>query len=286
MRRWLLVLLCLPCLAAPPVARDLASVRASFKTKLVRQGPSPQAPEVLKLPKGVREVTYRSGGLMLKAWLSELPKTGQLPAVVFCHGGFSFGLTDWTVDAMPFVKAGFIVLAPMLRGENGNPGSFEFFYGEADDAVAAGRYLSSLPRVDPKRIYITGHSAGGTLAVMAAMMNSPYALAAPIGAACDVRSWMGEKELMVMDTKDRRELENRSAVLFAASIRTPLHLYVGDRDSNLDDNRRLQTLATHFKKPCTTEMVPGDHFTCKAEAIKRCVRLFKARSVSPAPGPA
>lgn len=276
MRRWLLVLLCLPCLAAPPVARDLASVHASFKTRLIRQGASPQEAEILRLPKGVRQVTYRSGGLMLKAWLSELPKTGQHPAVVFCHGGFSFGLTDWTEDAMPFVNEGFIVLAPMLRGENGNPGSFEFFYGEADDAVAAGRYLSSQPRVDPKRIYITGHSAGGTLAVMAAMMNSPYALAAPIGAACDVRGWTAEKDLMVMDTRDPLELENRSAVLFAASIRTPLRLYIGDKDvANLDSNRRLQTLATHFKKPCTTEVVPGDHFTSKAEAIKRCVRLFK-----------
>lgn len=252
-------------------------MHASFKTKLVRQGPSPQTPEPLKLPKGVREVHYRSGALMLKAWLSQLPKTGQHPAVVFCHGGFAFGETDWTEDSLPFVKEGFIVLAPMLRGENGNPGSFEFFYGEADDAVAAGRYLASLPRVDPKRIYITGHSAGGTLAVMAAMLDSPYALAAPIGAACDVRDWITEKEFMVMDTRNPRELENRSAVFFAASIRRPLHLFVGDKDEGLADNRRLQTLANYFKKPCVTELVPGDHFTSKPEAIKRCVKLFKAR---------
>jgi len=278
-RRWLILLLCLPCLAVPPIARDLAAVHASFKTKLVRRGPSPQSAEALKLPKGVKQVTYRSGGLMLKAWLSDLPKTGQHPAVVFCHGGFAFGETDWTEDSLPFVKAGFIVLAPMTRGENGNPGFFEFFYGEADDVVAAGRYLASLPRVDPKRIYITGHSVGGTLAVLAAMLNSPYALAAPIGATCDVRDWVTEKELMVMDTRNPRELENRSAVFFAASLRTPLHLFVGEKDEVLADNRRLQTLATYFKKPCVTEVVPGDHFTSKAEAINRCVKLFKAASV-------
>lgn len=253
-------------------------MHASFKTKLVRQGPSPQAAEALKVPSGTREVTYRSGGLMLKAWLSELPRTGQHPAVVVCHGGFAFGQSDWTDDALPFVKEGFIVLAPMVRGENGNPGFFEFFYGEAEDAVAAGRYLATLPRVDPRRIYITGHSAGGTLALLAAMLPSPYALAAPIGAVCDVRGWTGEKEMMVMDVRNPRELENRSAVFFAASLRTPVHLYVGEKDDNLAENRRLQALATHFKRRCVMELVPGDHFTSKPEAIKRCVKLFKAAS--------
>ena len=36
----------------------------------------------------------------------------------------------------------------MLRAENGNPGVYEGFYGEVDDAVAAGRFLASLPFVD------------------------------------------------------------------------------------------------------------------------------------------
>lgn len=126
----------------------------------------------------------------------------------------------------------------MVRGENGNPGHFEFFYGEAEDAVAAGRYLATLPRVDPKRIYITGHSAGGTLALLAAMLPSPYALAAP------------------GDGRPRP----------------------GDKDDNLAENRRLQALATHFKRRCVTELVPGDHFTSKPEAIKRCVKLFKTAS--------
>jgi dipeptidyl aminopeptidase/acylaminoacyl peptidase len=43
-------------------------------------------------------------------------------------------------------------MTPTLRGENGNPGNFECFYGEVDDVIAAGRYLATLPYVDPKHI--------------------------------------------------------------------------------------------------------------------------------------
>ncbi len=50
-----------------------------------------------------------------------------------------------------------------LEGENDNPGQFELFYGEVDDAVAAIDYLRSVPYVDPSRIYLAGHSTGGSI---------------------------------------------------------------------------------------------------------------------------
>jgi dipeptidyl aminopeptidase/acylaminoacyl peptidase len=55
---------------------------------------------------------------------------------------------------------------PSLRGGNNNPKYIEDGYGEMDDVIAAARYLASLPYVDLGRIYLGGHSTGGTLAML------------------------------------------------------------------------------------------------------------------------
>ena len=90
-------------------AEDLAKARQSFTTKLTVRGPAPQRYEHEPLPSGVQQVTYASGDLKLKGWLSTAadgPK--RYPAVVFLHGGFSFGKDDWT-DAAPFTEAGLVL---------------------------------------------------------------------------------------------------------------------------------------------------------------------------------
>jgi len=42
----------------------------------------------------------------------------RLPAVLFVHGGFEMGAADWDM-ALPYWEAGFVLVLPMLRGENG-----------------------------------------------------------------------------------------------------------------------------------------------------------------------
>src|SRR5262245_4349555 len=103
---------------------DYARARAGFRTKLVRKGPAPQGWSPLEPPAGVTEVEYPSGELRLKAWVNRPPdEKRQHPAVLFLHGGFAFGKGDWD-QTKPYRDAGFVVLAPMLRGENGQPGAF------------------------------------------------------------------------------------------------------------------------------------------------------------------
>ena len=143
---------------------DYSATRQRFHTRLVRVGASPQR-EVFTLrpPDYVEEVTYPSGDLHLKAWISGHGQTDEkLPAVLFLHGGFEFGAADWDM-ALPYWEAGFVVMAPMLRGENGQHGTFSFLYNEVDDVLAAAEYLANRPEVDSTRIYLAGHSAGGTL---------------------------------------------------------------------------------------------------------------------------
>jgi hypothetical protein len=104
---------------------DLAEARRGFVTQLRSRGPAPQPFEDAVPPSGINEVHYASGDLQLKAWLSANPgDSKKRPAVVYLHGGWSFSPIDWE-DAAPFVDAGFVVMMPMLRAENGNPGSYQ-----------------------------------------------------------------------------------------------------------------------------------------------------------------
>ena len=123
-------------------AEDFESARKGFVTKLRVRGPAPQRYRNVQPPAGVKLVKFKSGNLTLKGWLSEdAGDRKKQPAVVYLHGGWSFDADDWE-DAEPFAKAGFLLFMPMLRGENGNPGIYESFLGEVDDAIAAGRFVS------------------------------------------------------------------------------------------------------------------------------------------------
>ena len=79
---------------------------------------------------------------------------------------FEFGAADWDM-AVPYWEAGFVLMVPMLRGENGQPGTFSFLYDEVDDVLAAAAYLAQQPGVDSTQIFLAGHSAGGTLTLLA-----------------------------------------------------------------------------------------------------------------------
>jgi dipeptidyl aminopeptidase/acylaminoacyl peptidase len=262
---------------------DLTEYRAQHPTRLNRQGPPPAAwqdPTPLRLPAGVREVTYQSGSLALKAWINNIPDDGRLrPAVVFCHGGFWFGNEDWDV-LQPFLNAGFVVMAPRVRAENGNPGNFEYYYGEVDDAIAAGRFLARQKGVDPARLFISGHSAGGDLAALAAMKDNPFAMSAPIGAGLDARVLVQleddrHKQLVVFDAGDAHEVESRSALLFTSSMRCPVALFHGDKDWRDEIQKQFVALAHGFKKEASLNVVPGTHGESLPNAIPAIVTLFQ-----------
>ena len=272
---------------APPVARDLAEYRSKYPTRLTRQGPPPESwqdPTPLKLPAGVNEVTFDSGDLKLKAWLSAVPNDGHPhPAVVFCHGGFWFGNEDWDV-LKPFLDAGFVVMAPRVRGENQNPGSFEYYRSQVDDVLAAGRYLATIKGIDKNRIFVSGHSAGGDLATLAVMVDGPFAMSAPIGAALDMRALVSltderHKQLVVFDPADPHEVESRCAVLFTASLRRPIVLFHGDKDWGDPIQKQFVFLAHHFKKEASLVVVPGNHGQSLPNAIPKVIELFQQYKV-------
>lgn len=259
---------------------DYAAARKSFTTTLAHKGPSPQEADPLpkQLPAGVKEVTFKSGDLELKAWLKDQNNGQKHPAIVFCHGGFAFGAGDFE-DAAKFADAGFVVLAPILRGENGQPGSFELFLGEVDDVIAAGKFAATLPSVDPKRVFVSGHSAGATVALFSVLTSdTPYAAAAPIGPAMDMLD-IARPEfqgLFVFDPLTPREMLIRSPVYFAASLKRPAFIVAGDKDlaARLQAHQFVAN-ATAAGARCEVHTVTGDHFTSVEPAIKTIIPLLR-----------
>ena len=269
-----------PTQLAPPArddtsSADLASVRRGFITKLNSRGPAPQAYEEATPPPGVKEMYYTSGNLQLKAWLSEDPGDGKKhPAVVYLHGGWAFAPIDWQ-DAAPFVDAGFVLLMPMLRAENGNPGTYEGFYGEVDDAIAAGQFVSELPQVDPERVFVAGHSVGAVLATLAAMTPSPYKAAAALSGYLDMKSWCDfeHPSRVIFDTTNLEEIRLRDPMAFAGSLQIPLILYA-ERGGMDEINALFLKRAKGAGKTCELFVVEGDHMSMVAPSVQHAIKWF------------
>jgi len=254
---------------------DLAAARNGFVTKLRVRGAAPQPYQNAKPPAGVKEVQYTSGDLKLKGWLSSSVADGKKrPAVVFLHGGWAFGDGDWE-DAEPFAKAGFILFMPMLRAENGNPGTYESFLGEVDDAIAAGRFVSSLPGVDRDNVFVAGHSVGGVLTCLVSMLPSPYKAAAALDGYVDMASWAASspEAHVPYDRNNSTEVRVRNPMAFAGSIRCPLRLYAGENGREV--NAPLAAAARRAGKDCELVVVRGDHQAMVAPAVQQAIGWFR-----------
>jgi tetratricopeptide (TPR) repeat protein len=249
--------------------------RNNFETNLIKHVPAPQDYEIEIPPSGVKEIIYKSRELPLKAWLLDKPNADKkYPAVVFAHGGFAFGRSDWD-DAQEIINQDYILMMPMLRGENGNPGDFEFFYGEVDDIIAAADYLANVSYVDKDRIFLCGHSVGGTLSMLVSMMPSKYRACASFGGSPDQKSFFRYSGMPVpFNSTNGKETELRSPIVYSDSIMKPLFIYVGDHDGYLYFSKEFAKKARENGKPCEVNVITGDHFSSLKESITQSLNEF------------
>jgi acetyl esterase/lipase len=263
----------------PAQTEDYAEARKHFRTRLVQQGPAPQPGEPEAPPPGVEEVEYQSGGLRLKAWVHRQPGEQKKPAVLFLHGGFAFAPEDWD-QSQPFRDAGFVVMTPILRAENGQPGVFTMFYDEVDDVLAAAEALADLPEVDSGHLYLAGHSAGGTLTLLAALSSRRFRAAASLSGAPDqVKFTLGREEIIPFDPNDPREFQMRSSLAFPQSFKCPVRLYFGSQE--LPFRMSSQEVARQAKSAglnVEAVSVAGDHFTAVEEELRQCIAFFRQNS--------
>lgn len=248
---------------------------SGFHTKLARSGPAPQPYEQEAPPAGVDEVTYRSGSLALRAWIA-FPTSaragGKSPAVVYFHGGFAFGREDFE-DARPFLDAGFVVMCPTLRGENGNPGVFEMYLGEVEDAKAAILWLSGNPRVDSERIYAFGHSAGGVISALLSLHDVPLRHSGSSGALYSTAIFDLMKDSVPFSRDDPAEGQLRVLLGNTKWMKRAHYAYTGaeDRFQELDAALR-ESGAQPLIRLTTTS---GDHQTSLQPSVREYLKVIR-----------
>ncbi len=268
---------------------SLGEGRKGHETVLVRkeraaEPADPPPPDLFRL------VRYPSPAGKLAAYVSHPPADGKKhPAILWIFGGFDNGIgaTAWEEaspdndqSARAFREAGIVMMYPSLRGGNDNPGYRESFYGEVDDVIAAADYLSRLEGVDPQRIYLGGHSTGGTLALLTAECTDRFRAVFAFGPVEDVRSY-GEEHL-VFDPRSTREGLLRSPVRWLHGIRTPTFVFEG---GGLSSNYpALEALAAESRNPLVRcfEVEGLDHFSILAAFTPRVAARIVA-DTGPAP---
>jgi dipeptidyl aminopeptidase/acylaminoacyl peptidase len=246
---------------------------------LTRSGPAPQPWQPEPVSPDATVISYESGWVTLKAWVSRgaTQAGSKKPGVLFLHGGFAFGADDWE-QAEPFRRAGFHVMVPILRGENGQPGSFSLHVGEVDDALAAAAAFEQLPGVDGKNLFVSGHSVGGTLALFVALSSDKFRASAPISGAPDCGNHIdGQTELAPFDATDPLELRARSPGAFARYFKCSVRAYYGTDEADFfdPDTRSMAQVAQASGKDVKAVRLPGDHMSVVGPAMKDAIAFFR-----------
>lgn len=239
----------------PKKRQTLADARRGFQTTLLRHergdGPPPEPPADL-----FRLVRYESPAGQLAAYVSTPPADGKRhPAIVWKFGGFSNGIGETAWEPAPpdndqsaaaFREAGIVTMYPSVRGGNDNPGYREGFFGEVDDLLAAADYLARQDSVDPARIYLGGHSTGGTLALLASAASADrFRAVFAFGPAADVAGYGAD--VLPFPANDPQELALRSPARWVNAINSPTFVFEGTRaPSNV---AALNELAAESRNP-------------------------------------
>jgi len=274
-RSILLVALLVSMLTSGRAEEKYLTMRDGFKTHLTKKGPSPQSYEKESPPAGVQEVRYPSAGRNLKAWVARPTGDGtKLPVLVYFHGGFAFGADDF-LECIPFLKAGFVVMTPMLRGENGNPGAYELYLGEVDDARAAIRWIASQDFVDRERIYTFGHSAGGVVSALVSLFDDcPVRLTGSSGGLYGPGIFAKmDKNEVPFDPTDPVECRLRSLIGNVRDMKSRHFAYVGAEDKFQEYQPALRETGTDGKLKIAK--LPGDHYSSLQESFQRYLAVVR-----------
>ncbi len=186
-------------------------------------------------------VTFKSGDLTLEGLIASPDGPGPYRAAVVCHphplyGGSMYNnVVDAVLEAMH--ASGVATLRFNFRGVGQSEGEFDNGRGEADDAVAAIRFMTGQQGLRADGVVLAGYSFGAMTAVRAAAsaeeVAAIVAVALPLG------------------------MIDPSAL---GAITRPIVLLAGDRDSYCPANH-LAALAERLGALARLKIIPGaDHF--------------------------
>ena len=135
----------------------------------------------------------------------------RFPGLVLVHGGPTAQFWDtYQADVQYFIRKGYVVLMPNIRGSTGYGKAFEdmnnrdWGHGDLQDVIAGVEYLKSLDYVDGSKMAIHGTSYGGCMS-MSAVCFAPDVFQAAIPHA-GYGDWL--------DFEDEQELRHRQLLRY------------------------------------------------------------------------
>lgn len=270
----LLLFLVVGCTSQKTQSEQFASLteaRQIFKTTLLTQTATVEPVQIAPI-NIFKTIKYPTASGELAAYLSPDPGSGKKhPAIIWITGGDSNSIGDsWSPasrkndqTAAAFRQAGIVMMFPSLRGGNDNPGAKEGFLGEVDDVLAAVKYLEKQDYVDPKRIFLGGHSTGGTLVLLVAESSNRFRAVFSFGPVADVSGYGADSGFLPFNISNRQEVKMRSPGYWLSSIRSPTWIFEGTDRGNIDSLRLMAKASTnsnaHF-----IEIEGMDHFATLA----------------------
>jgi dienelactone hydrolase len=255
--------------------QSLAEARKGFSVirnlrPTMLAGPLPEPPAKVFI-----KTTFDSPAGKLATYLTPDPKDGKKhPAIIWITGGDCNSVDDsiWKPapakndqTASAFRKAGIVMMFPSLRGGNDNPGKREGFFGEVNDILAAADFLAKQDHVDAKRIYLGGHSTGGTLVLLTGEYSDRFRAVFSFGPADDVGNY--PPQYTPFNTSDRREVELRSPIHWLHSIKSPVFVFEGAIQGNTDALNAMKA-ATSNPKVHFFVVAGADHFSILAPTTR------------------
>ena len=253
--------------------QSFAQAHDAFKTTLVREENDDY--EIPAPPEGLFDlVSYPSKVGDLAAYVSSDPQDGQKhPMIIWVVGGWGNGIDDfpwcypeWDNDqtGSAFWQNGILTMYPSFRGGCNNPGYYEALFGEVDDIVSAYEYAASLPYVDTNRIYLGGHSTGGTRALLAAEYSDKFRAVFCFGAVDEVKYHNNSQ--FTFDTENEEEFIMRSPVYWLDNVKNPTFLIEGS-EGNAVNLKNIQRASENENINCY--LVEGaDHFSVLAPVTR------------------
>ena len=264
-----------------PAKETLLAAKSGYKTKIVKRGmnagaaPRPPANSKYQL------VQYEAPVGPCAAYVTKDPGDGKRhPALIWITGGDNNSIGNvWgrqprnNDQSISILKKGRIVgMFPSQRGGNNNPGKREGFFGEVDDILAAADYLEKLTYVDPDRIYLGGHSTGGTMVLMVAASTDRFRGIVSLGPVSSAGDYGGDYIYCSPNVKE--EIRLRSPKFWLHCIKSPTYVLEGAQNGNWDS---IDVMASDNMNPKVKFFrVSGhDHFSVIGPVMARLVGQIK-----------
>lgn len=235
----------------------------------------------------IKLIEYPTDIGKMSAYLSEIPDDGALhPAIIWIGGGFSNSIGNvWKPQdpsndqsASVFFRNGIVTMYPSERGGNMNPGSNESGFGEIDDIIAAAEFLGQQDGIDPNRIYLGGHSTGGTKVLLVAAAYHKFKGIFSFGPVTAFISYGDDAVNYEINDADAANL--RMPIMWLKDIKSPTWIIEGT-NGNIEDLRMFDVVVKGFKLShiqCI-EVENHDHFDVLYSESKFFVEMILAGKI-------